>query len=184
MPRTRSLAVFILLLPLATLACAESGSRQGSQGGGEAEPSAGETATRSDTSTVRSGTTVALSAREGSGISGEVRLTPSAGSVRLELSLTGLDEEEGYPAHLHDGTCEDGGAVVEPLGRVTGRAGGRGAATARVDAPAAIRGPRFVQVHGPDGEPVACGDLPPYAQWGGPAPGPDTDVGAEVPEPS
>lgn len=102
---------------------------------------------------------------------------------RFEVELRGLEPGEAYPVHLHQGTCADGGPVV--LGFETVRAGTSGTGTSRTrvsfremaaklfardDAPPEeharaehgrpeVHPPLFVQAHGPDGTPAACGDL-------------------------
>lgn len=162
--RKTMLTALGLMLPLAVLACGETGTQQGGQMEEAATDTApAETATEQDPA----GTTVSLSAKGESGISGDVRLMPSGDSVRLGLSLTGLNEGQSYPAHIHTGNCSAGGGVAQPLNPVAGEAGGTGSSTSTVAASVFADTTYFVQAHGSGGAPVACGDLPAAEEWQG-----------------
>lgn len=154
-----------LLLPLAVLACGETGTQEGA---GMDEAAAGDTA-EADTAEMAEepGATVSLAAKGGSGITGDARLMPAGDSVRIALSLTGLTEGQDYPAHVHTGTCSAGGGVDQPLSSVTGQAGGTGSSTSTLGASAFADTTHFIQVHGSGGTPVACGDLPAPSAWQG-----------------
>lgn len=154
-----------LLLPLAVLACGETGTQEG--GGMEEEASGGDTAAAEAATMEEPGATVSLAAKGESGVSGDARVMPAGDSVRIALSLTGLTEGQSYPAHVHTGTCSAGGGVDQPLSPVTGQAGGTGSSTSTLAASLFADTTHFVQVHGSGGTPVACGDLPAPSAWEG-----------------
>lgn len=155
-----------LLLPLAVLACGETGTQQG----GEMDEAAMDTVAEDTTGQeAEPGTTVSLSAKGESGVSGDVRLMPAGDSVRVGLSLTGLTEGQSYPAHVHTGNCQAGGGVAQRLNPVAGQAGGTGTSTTTVAASVFADTTYFIQAHGSGGTPVACGDLPPASEWQGEA---------------
>lgn len=160
--RRKTTTLLGLLLPLAVLACGETGMQEN---GGMEEASGGDTAA-ADAATMESpGATVSLAAVGESGISGDARLMPAGDSVRVAVSLTGLTEGQSYPVHVHTGTCSAGGGVDQPLSSVTGQAGGTGSSTTTLAAPVFADTSHFVQAHGSGGTPVACGDLPAPSAW-------------------
>lgn len=131
--------------------------------------------------------TVTLASANDSGITGTAVLAaaaederPDAHSITLELS--GVEAGQTYPAHIHGGTCEEGGGVVAALEPVVAE-GQMASATTVItpdqlamadtgDEPAEMaaeegeeeehegHGPLFIQVHLPDGTPAACGNVP------------------------
>mgnify|MGYP006278148559 CR=1 FL=1 len=167
-----------LLLPLAVLACGETGTQE--EGGMEEtgqESMASDTMASDEMAGTEAGATVALSARGESGVSGDARLEPAGDSIRVALSLTGLTEGQSYPAHVHNGSCESGGGVAQPLTPVTGQAGGTGSSTSTLAASVLGDTTHFIQVHGQGGTPVACGDLPDVSAWQGGMSGGDSMSG-------
>lgn len=140
--------------------------------------------------------TVQLSAKNESAITGTAVLTdasteadPHAKAVKLELS--GLTAGATYPAHIHRGSCEEGGGVAVALTSVEATGEGIGSSQTAISADQlAMKEPApeaeekieaeeaeeaeyaeagrekkampalFIQVHGADGTPVACGDIP------------------------
>lgn len=166
--RKTTITAMGLLLPLAILACGETGTQEGGGMEETGQASTDADAMASDTMTgTRAGATVALSAKGESGVSGDARLEPAGDSVRVALSLTGLTEGQSYPAHVHTGSCATGGGVDQPLTPVTGQAGGTGSSTSTLAASIFADTTHFVQVHGQGGAPVACGDLPAPSAWQG-----------------
>lgn len=104
--------------------------------------------------------TIPLSEVNGSGVSGEAMAMHDADQVTVVIELEGLPAEGEYAAHVHVGTCEEGGPVGAPLNPVMGLADGTGSSTTILDAeelPADES--HFIQVHGEGGEPIACGDI-------------------------
>ena len=104
---------------------------------------------------------VGLEARTESGITGTATVMPAADGIEVALDLNGLTAGQTYMSHIHRGTCDDDLGVVAPLEDIA--ADGR---TARVTTTVgeSMLDPTaeslFIQVHGADGAPVACGDLP------------------------
>ena len=164
MRRKTTTTLLGLLLPLAVLACGETGTQEG---GGMEEMSDDDTAAAEAAATEEPGATVSLAAKGGSGISGDARLMPAGDSVRVALSLTALTEGQSYAAHVHTGTCSTGGGVDQPLSPVAGQAGGTGSSTSTLAASVFADTTHFIQVHGSGGTPVACGDLPGPSAWEG-----------------
>lgn len=91
-----------------------------------------------------------------SGISGEATATHSQNEVTVSILLKdGAKPDVNYPAHIHTGTCKDGGPVAVELGTVQNLQ-----STKTVPLSSLPSGqPAFVQVHGADGKPVACGNM-------------------------
>lgn len=162
--RKTTITALVLLSPLAVLACGETGTQEGGQMGEAAMDTA---ASEAMAGQEQAGTTVSLSAKGESGVTGDVRLVPAGDSVQVALSLTGLTEGQSYPAHVHTGSCSAGGGVAQPLSSVTGQAGGTGSSTSTVAGSVFGDTTYFVQAHGSGGTPVACGDLPSRSEWQG-----------------
>jgi hypothetical protein len=96
----------------------------------------------------------------GSGVSGEAVAMHSDDAVVVVLDLEGLPAEGEYAAHIHQGTCAEGGPVAAPLNPVLGLADGTGTSTTTLD-PGDVPSDEslFIQVHGEGGTPIACGDM-------------------------
>ncbi len=144
--------------------------------------------------------TVSLSEVNDSGIEGKAVIShaedaEAMAAHQVKVKLTGATEGQTYPAHVHQGSCEEGGPVVTALTSVEAGSDGASSTTvvaaadlgadeaedaqmaeaadrtedderayveARGDAgetPALTPGALFIQVHAPDGQPVACGDI-------------------------
>lgn len=105
-------------------------------------------------------TTVTLSPVNGSGVSGEAMAMHGDDAIVIMLDLTGLPQEGEYAAHIHIGSCAEGGPVGAALNPVIGLADGTGSSTTTLDAGELNESDRhFVQVHGAGGPPIACGDV-------------------------
>ena len=98
---------------------------------------------------------------EGSGATGELTVTPNpAGGILLEVRVAGLPQGEEFPTHVHRGVCAEGGPVAAALNSLTRLADGSGASETALEAGILpVTEPIFVQVHGPTGAPIACGDI-------------------------
>lgn len=95
-----------------------------------------------------------------SGVRGSATLDIDDSSAVVEVAVTGLEPGTAYPAHVHEGDCVAGGPIRLPLGRLTADEEGAGSVRMRVGhgrLPADA--PLFVQVHDPDGRPVACANV-------------------------
>jgi hypothetical protein len=149
--RSRQLLALVLLFPLA-VACGEA----------EPEPELHEPMEmeRGPAMEPMMDRTVELHPVNDSGVSGVAELMHSNNQVVVVLELEGLPGEGGYAAHIHVGSCADGGPVGAPLDPVVGLADGTGTSTTTIDAGDLSRSdPHFIQVHGEAGTPIACGDV-------------------------
>ncbi len=96
----------------------------------------------------------------GSGVRGEAMAMHDDATVIVMIEVEGLPAEGEYAAHIHQGSCEDGGPVAVPLNPVLGEADGTGSSTTTLDADEISADERqFIQVHGEGGTPIACGDI-------------------------
>lgn len=145
--------------------------------------------------------TVTLHGVNDSGIEGKARMSHAEeaeepGTHQVAIKLTGTTEGDIHPAHIHQGSCAEGGPVVVALSPVQAgpevatsttqlvvsevlaqaratQAERLAEAEERTEEPEYVeaRGdleeaaadeahpPLFIQVHAPDGAPVACGDI-------------------------
>jgi Cu/Zn superoxide dismutase len=108
--------------------------------------------------------TVALAPVRESGVSGEATALHSEDEVVIVLEVQGLPRAGQYAAHIHAGTCADGGPVAVPLNAVVAGEDGDGTSSTTLD-PDDMDHDRahFFQVHSADGPPVACGDMEVHA---------------------
>ncbi len=104
--------------------------------------------------------TIPLEPVDDSGVYGEAMAMHEADAIIVVLDVMGLPGEGEYPAHIHEGSCAEGGGVAAPLNPVTGSQDGHGSSTTTLDADALDpAGTHFVQVHAEDGPSIACGDI-------------------------
>jgi hypothetical protein len=91
-----------------------------------------------------------------SGIEGEATATHSAQDVTVSILLKDRAKADvTYPAHIHTGTCKDGGPVAVELEPVKNLQSSKTIAMSALPS----NQPAFVQVHDASGKPVACGDM-------------------------
>jgi hypothetical protein len=150
MQRSKLASPWILLLPVAALACAKPAAKEAdstaASGQMQMPPAASQTAT--------------LAAKNNSGINGTASLAANGDSTTVTVTLNGGKAGTAYPTHVHMGDCAQPGDVVVPLTSVTVGADGSGTSTtvvpsAKLEGQAAL----LVQSHLPDGTPAACGDV-------------------------
>ena len=104
--------------------------------------------------------TIALGALNESGVTGEAMAMHADDAVVVILELEGLPGEAQYAAHIHAGTCAEGGPVVVPLNPVAGLADGTGTSTTTLEAAeVGTDTPHFIMIHGEGGTPLACGNM-------------------------
>ncbi|TVR55127.1 MAG: hypothetical protein EA421_07195 [Gemmatimonadales bacterium] len=104
--------------------------------------------------------TIVLDEVNSSGVSGEAMAMHSDDAVVVILDLDGLTDEGEYAAHIHIGSCAEGGPVAVSLNPVLGLADGTGTSTTTLEADELTEGdPHFIMVHGEGGTPIVCGDL-------------------------
>jgi hypothetical protein len=111
------------------------------------------------------GSTVALQAVGGSGITGEATLTESAQRTQVMVRLMGSQPNATHQGHIHEGTCANVGSVVVPLDPITVDAQSMGTSTTTVDVPihTVANGQHLIAYHvagGSPGAPAACGEIP------------------------
>ncbi|HET9439621.1 MAG TPA: hypothetical protein VFO52_05600 [Longimicrobiales bacterium] len=91
-----------------------------------------------------------------SGISGEATATHSAQEVTVSILLKeGAKADAEYQAHIHAGTCKDGGPVAVALEPVKNMQSSKTIQLSELPADK----PAFIQVHDAAGKVVACGDM-------------------------
>ena len=96
----------------------------------------------------------------GSGTSGNLTTTATSGRLQLTIRVEGLPDAPEFPAHVHRGVCAEGGPVAVALNAIIPDMPGSGTSnTALEGAELPADEPFFVQVHGPSGTPIACGDI-------------------------
>lgn len=103
--------------------------------------------------------TVTLASKNESGVTGTATATHTGDSVTVDVEVNGVSAQGELPAHIHQGTCDAPGPVLVPLTslQVTGGTG-RSSTTLAADQVPTDQS-TFVQVHDPDGQPIACGDV-------------------------
>lgn len=113
------------------------------------------------------GTSVAMNPVGGSGVSGQMEVMAHGGSqTMVSVTLNGpAGASSTHSGHIHEGTCDNPGAVVVPLQDVT-LSNGTGMAASTVDVPAsaAMNGQHIVAYHERSGDnpgpPIVCGAVP------------------------
>lgn len=142
----------------------------GAEASGEA---GGQTA---ETAGGASGVQISLAPRNESGIEGTATIRRGADTVHVSVSLMGLESGNSYPAHVHEGSCQEGGGVAAGLTSVEAQ-DGEGSSETRIPAgELSADGSYFVQAHLPDGTPAACGNVP--APGGGSSSGSGSGAGS------
>jgi hypothetical protein len=96
--------------------------------------------------------------------SGQATVTPNGQQTQVQIQLSGLTPG-AHPGHIHSGTCEAPGEVLQPLPVITAGADGAGTAdtTLALDAMTVMDGQHIIAYHGEGGAPVACGSLMAHA---------------------
>lgn len=101
-----------------------------------------------------------VSPKNESGMQGHVMVSAGSDSLTIKLEVLGLKGGTEYPAHLHSGTCEEGGDVLADLNPPTVASVGLGSSLTALSPDLMETGrPYFVQLHLPDGTPAACADV-------------------------
>jgi hypothetical protein len=97
-----------------------------------------------------------------SNVRGEITVT-DRGETQTEVMvrLTGAPAGTRHPGHVHSGTCDSIGGVVQPLEPIETDAAGTGTMTATLDLPPMqlMDGQHVVVYHGAGGAPVTCGQI-------------------------
>lgn len=119
--------------------------------------------TRADTPPVKkagSAAEIALEPLNESGVTGAVKVKEKEAGHEIAVRLDDATAEDGYVAHVHDGTCDDVGGVVLPLEDFRAAEDGKvKSATRAGDTELDPTANHLVQVHRADGTPVACAPI-------------------------
>jgi hypothetical protein len=109
--------------------------------------------------------TAQLQPLQDSGVTGEVTVTGRDAQTEVTVRLAGGTPSESHPGHIHSGTCDAVGGVVQPLQPIAADATGSGTMTTTVAVPAAtaMNGQHIVVYHAPGGQPVTCAQIPAHA---------------------
>ena len=101
-----------------------------------------------------------VSPKNDSGMQGHVMVSAGSDALTIKLEVLGLEGGTEYPAHLHGGTCAEGGDVIAELNSPTVASVGLGSSLTELS-PDVMEagGSYFVQLHLPDGTPAACADV-------------------------
>ena len=104
--------------------------------------------------------TASLTEVDGSGASGEANLSINGEGILVQLDMEGLTEG-AHANHIHDGSCDNLGAVDIPLDDIVADSAGAGSqTTGNQDEPLShFETGHLVAVHADDGAIVACGDV-------------------------
>jgi len=117
---------------------------------------------------------VQLEQLQGSGVAGEIAVTPRDNEVHVVVSVTGAPPEETLDVRLHSGTCQNPGVEIHNIGSIRTTQAGTGAIDTTIG-----ESPMLIL----DGNHIAVIWAPMNATWGDPAtprdpavPGQDTVV--------
>ena len=112
------------------------------------------------------GQTAMFQALGDSGVSGEATITDRGQQTEIMVRLTGGSGAGEHPGHIHSGTCDNVGGVVQPLDAITTDATGTGTMTTTVDlAPMTVMDGQHVIVYhaAGGGPPITCAQVPAHA---------------------
>jgi hypothetical protein len=106
--------------------------------------------------------TAELRELQGSGIGGEVTVRDRGAQSEIMVRLTGSQANTTHPGHIHSGTCDAPGGVVQALEPINADATGTGTMTTTVDLPGStvMNGQHIVVYHGSGGTPATCAQIP------------------------
>lgn len=91
-------------------------------------------------------------------VMGEATIIREGGLNMISVDLEGLPEAGEFDAHVHEGTCEEGGGVAVELEPVMALEDGTGTSMTQLEDEELPEDDWFIQVHGEDGSPISCGD--------------------------
>lgn len=106
--------------------------------------------------------TLQLEELQGSGVGGEVTVADRGEQTEVMVRLTSAPANSSHPGHIHSGTCNALGGVVQPLDPIQTDGTGTGSMTTNVEvAPMTIMdGQHIVVYHGTGGRPITCASIP------------------------
>lgn len=105
--------------------------------------------------------TMMLASMNNSGATADVALSAVGEQSSVAVNLMGAAANAVLKAHVHSGTCEAQGPVVAPLDSLMTDASGHATTSTMLDLPmnTLANGQHYIQVHAPDGQPTACGNV-------------------------
>lgn len=108
------------------------------------------------------GQTAQFNALGGSGVTGEVTIADRGEQAEVMVRLTGSAPNSSHPGHIHSGTCEAIGGVVQPLDPIDTDGTGTGSMTTNVgiNPMTLMDGQHVVVYHGTGGRPITCAQIP------------------------
>lgn len=106
-----------------------------------------------------------MSALNNSGVTGQGTITPMGGETQVMVMLNAAAGGTTHQGHVHQGTCDSPGSVVQPLEPITldGTGSGSMTATAPLDPNTVMNGQHIIVYHeagGNPGAPIVCGAIP------------------------
>lgn len=108
------------------------------------------------------GETLQLQPLRDSGVRGEVTIADRGQQTEIMVRLTGASANGQHPGHIHSGSCDAPGGVVQALEPISTDATGTGTMTTNVElAPQMVMdGQHIVVYHGTGGAPATCAGIP------------------------
>jgi len=166
-PRTPLTLAVALALPLVAACGGDTGGEmEGEAGAGE--EAAAESGSQPSMRSAATPESASLNPLGDSNVRGQVRFTVEGDSMEVHVAADNLPGPGEYASHVHNGACGEPGGVLTALTSVTAPEAGAGEATTVVDATQLEAGsPYLVMVHGLEGAPVACADVPAAVVQGG-----------------
>lgn len=156
----RSLWGSVLLVPLFLVAAC--GAPEGEDAMADMEETEAETpAETAPAEEMPEAISLALETMNESGVTGTATATPEGGSMVVDVQIEGAPDAS-LDAHIHGGDCATGGGVLAPLNAIEVTDGSGSSSTTIDAAQVPQEQAAFVQVHGIDGQPIACGNIPGY----------------------
>lgn len=157
---TRSWLGLVTLVPLAVLAaCGAPEQDQGMEAGNEPAATPTEEPQAETPMEAPEVFSIALDPKNESGVTGTATATHDGDSVTVDVQVTGVSAEGELPTHIHEGTCAEPGSVLVPLTSVEVTGGSGSSMTTIATDQLPTDQSTFVQVHDPQGQPIACGDI-------------------------
>lgn len=151
-------------LPLAIAACAEEEPEPVMDEAVIAEPAV---PAATDPAAMGAGTgmeqMVNMTALNNSGVTGQATVTPADGQTQVMVTLNAGAGGATHEGHIHQGTCDSPGGVVQPLQPITLDQSGSGSmtTTVQVEPNTVMDGQHIVLYHEAGGSsPVVCGSIP------------------------
>lgn len=104
--------------------------------------------------------TVEITPMGDASVSGDVALTREGNDLTVEI-MASMGGPGDYPAHIHEGTCDEPGGVAVPLDSPTAAEEGIAEGTTQVDATQLDPGGSYlVMIHQQQGAPAGCAAIP------------------------